>query len=174
MKLLRKITAIFDRIIDLAAILGAILIVFAMLAVNADIAWTFFRGGGIIWVYEIGTFCLLYITFLGTAWVLKKEGHVKMDFVFNRLKPRDQARLNVITSVFGIIISLVLVWWGVKVTCEHFQNGYYIRSIINYPTGVLLAIIPFGSFLLFIQFLRRTYGYIKKLAATPHKNQMNQ
>ena len=171
MKLLKKITAISDRIIELAALLAAILIVSTMLAINADVVWMHLLGGSIIWVLEIATFCLLYITFLGAAWLLKREGHVKMDLVLNRLKPRAQATLNVITSIFGIIICLVLVWWGVKVTLEHFQEGYYIRSLINYPTWVLIAIIPVGSFLFFIQFLRRTYGYMREWAARPDKNQ---
>lgn len=174
MKLLKKITAISDRIIELAALLAAILIVLTMLAINADVVWMHLLGGSIIWVLEIATFCLLYITFLGAAWLLKREGHVKMDLVLTRLKPRAQATLNVITSIFGIIICLVLVWWGVKVTWEHFQEGYYIRSLINYPTWVLIAIIPVGSFLFFIQFLRRTYGYMRKWAAIPDKNQGRQ
>lgn len=174
MKLLTKITATLDRIIELAALLAAILIVLTMLAINADVVWMHLFGGSIIWVLEIATFCLLYITFLGAAWLLKREGHVKMDLVLARLKPRAQVTLNVITSIFGIIICLVLVWWGVKVTWEHFQEAYYIRSLINYPTWPLIAIIPVGSFLFFIQFLRRTYGYMREWAATLDKNQGRQ
>ena len=170
---MKLLTKVFDRIIDISAIAAAVLIVFTMLAVDVDIVWTFFFRGSILWVFEIATFCLLYITFLGTAWLLKIEGHVKVDIVFSKLKPRAQAIANIVTSVFGIIISLILFWWGIKVSCEHFQHGYYIRSMVNYPTGVLLSIIPFGSFLLFIQFLRTTYGSIRKLTEAPDKDQIS-
>ena len=171
---LKKGTNIIDCLIDLLAWLGGILIILTMFGVCIDVVLRYFFSRPIFWMVEVTAYSLLYITFLGAAWLLKREGHVKMDLVLTRLKPRAQATLNVITSIFGIIICLVLVWWGVKVTWEHFQEGYYIRSLINYPTWILIAIIPVGSFLFFIQFLRRTYGYMREWAAKPDKNQGRQ
>ncbi len=171
MKVLTKVTAISDRIIGLFALFAALLIIFMMLAINFQVVMRFVVGKGLLWILEVGTYGLLYIAFLGSAWLLKSEGHVKMDMVLSRLKPRPQAALNVITSILGIIISLVLIWWGVSVTWEHFQCGYYLKSVLWPPTWPLLAVIPVGSFLLFIQFLRRTYGYVREWGTTPDKDQ---
>ena len=169
-KVLAKSNAIYNRIVGLSALVAALLIVVIMLEVNTQVGMRFFGGRGLLWLLEGAAYSLLYIAFLGSAWLLKGEGHVKMDLVLTRLKPRTQATLNVITSTLGIIVSLVLIRWGVSVTWEHYQSGYYIWSLIKPPSWPLIAVIPFGSFLLFIQFSRNTYGYARELWTTPGKD----
>ena len=116
-------------------------------------------------------YSLLYMTFLGTAWVLKREGHVRMDLVLNRLNPTSQALANVLSSIAGAIICLVITAYGVKVCWDLYQSGQYFAAFLKPPKFIILAIVPVGCFLLFIQFLRRTYGYSKDLRALPSKGQ---
>jgi TRAP-type C4-dicarboxylate transport system permease small subunit len=105
------------------------------------------------------------------AWVLKIEGHVKIDLVVNRLKPRNQCLVNTITSILGAITCLVLVWYGTKLSWEFFERGTITNTILELPSAPLFAIIPIGSFLLFIQFLRRSYGYLKSWKASSNKEE---
>ena len=160
MKLVRGVTAIFDYIVSLCGTLVVVLLIFMMLAVSTEVVMRYFLNRPPIWVIEVTEYALLYITFLGAAWLLKREGHVKMDLVLNRLNPRTQTLVNIVTSVFGAIICLVLTWYGVKVTWDHFQLGSFLSTILRPPSFLIVAIIPVGSFLLFIQFLRRTYQYL--------------
>ena len=102
------------------------------------------------------------IVFLGTAWVLRKEGHVKMELLLNRLKPRAQATANIVASFIGMAISLALIWYGTLVTIDHFQRSMRFPTVLETPITPILAVIPVGSFLLFIQFLRRTYSYAER------------
>ncbi len=162
MKLLMKVTAIFDRTIGLLALLAAIIYISIMLLVLTQIGLRYFMGLGISWVLEITEYGLLFMTFLGAAWLLKREGHVKMDIVLTRLKPRTQSLVNIITSILGAITMLPVVWYGVKVTWHSFQMGYQIESLLLPPEWPILAIIPVGSFLLFMQFLRRAWEYLKR------------
>jgi hypothetical protein len=59
---------------------------------------------------------------------------------------------------------LIIVWYGTIETWDNFQRGVRIPSILEFPKAPLLAIIPFGSFFLMLQFLRNAFGYINKLA----------
>jgi TRAP-type C4-dicarboxylate transport system permease small subunit len=169
MKLLAKATAIFDGTINLLADLASVLIILMMLGISTDVAMRYFFVRPISWMVEIAEHSLLFVTFLGAAWVLKGEGHVKMDIVLNRLKPGTQALLNMITSILGAIICLFLVWYGAQVTWEYFQIGYVIFAVLSIPSAYIIIIIPVGSFLLFIQFLRRSYGYLKSWRASLDK-----
>ncbi len=63
MKLITKITAIFDRTIEAMVILAGILLAFAVLSVSVAVATRYFLGYPIGWVIEISTYILLYITF---------------------------------------------------------------------------------------------------------------
>ncbi|GAH24314.1 unnamed protein product, partial [marine sediment metagenome] len=55
------------------------------------------------WVLEISEVSLLFITFMGAAWLLRREGHVSLDLLVPRLKPKTQTIINVTTSIVGAI-----------------------------------------------------------------------
>ncbi len=172
MKQLTKITAIFDRTLALLAILAGVVIIFIMLSVLTEIVMRDFLNRPQTWVVELSEYALLWITFLGTAWLLKREGHVKMDMVLNRLNPGRQVVLNIITSVIGLIICLVTTWYGVQMTWSHFQRGIFEpTTVLDLPKAPIMVIIPIGFFLLSIQFLRRTYGYVGRWRASRDKEQ---
>ncbi len=160
MKILKKFTSIIDNTNYLLAILAGLLIIFLMLTVTYEVVVRYFLGQSLIWTVEITGYILLYVTFLSAAWLLGREEHVKMDLVLNRLSPKAQAILNTITSVIGAIICLIIVWFGIKVTWQFYQLGYLATSELRPPQFLIILIIPVGSFLLFIQFLRRSYGYL--------------
>ncbi len=160
MKLITRATSIFDRTIGLLSLFAGILIIYMMLSVTAEVATRYFLGGMMGWVIEVSEYSLLFITFLATAWVLKREGHVRMDLVLRQLNPRAQTLLNIVTSIIGAVICLIIFWYGVQVTWNSYQIGYTMAKPLRPPQFLILFIIPVGSFLLFIQFLRRTYGYL--------------
>ena len=122
-----------------------------------------------VWVVETAEYSLLYMTFLGTAWVLKREGHVKMDLVLNRLKPGIQAILNIITSISGAVITLVVAWYGIQTTWDNFVDGSYELTPMEFPTALIMVIVPIGSFMLFIQFVRRAHGYFRSWRGLRYK-----
>ena len=118
MKLLAKVSTIFDRTVSYLAFVAAVLIIFAMLSVGAEIVMRYFLNRPMIWVMEVTEITLLLITFLGTAWLLRREGHVKVDIVLSHLNPRAQALLGIISSIIGIIVCMVLVWNGTLVSYD--------------------------------------------------------
>ncbi|MBA7707404.1 hypothetical protein ES703_116276 [subsurface metagenome] len=169
MKLVRKLTINFDRTINAMTFLAGILLIFMMLSVSVAVASRYFLGCPIGWVLESSQYILLYITFLVAAWVLRGEGHVKMDIILNRLNPRAQSLINTITSAISVIVCFILTWFGVKVTWHFYQVGYFTTTLLELPKFIFIAVIAAGSFLLFIQFVRRTYGYLRSWRISPDK-----
>ena len=161
MKFLMKASIIFDRIIDLTVILAAILLIFVTLSVGAEVVLRYLLGRPTVWVVEIAGYTLLYITFLVVAWVQRREGHVKTDLVLNRLNPMVQSVVNVITSLICTIVCFILTWYGAKTAWYFFQAGYPTPTPLRIPKFIIVAIIFVGSLLLFIQFLRTTYGSLE-------------
>jgi len=159
-KLLTKSAAVFDYIIGSLTYLAAAILTFIMLAVCWDVIARAVVGQPLKWVLEFSEYSLLYITFLCTAWVLKNERHVIVDIGLNQLNPRTRALFNVATSILGAIICLLLTWYGWDVAWEHLVKGFYQPTVIKPPDFPIFVIIPIGSFLLFIQFLRRTSKYL--------------
>jgi TRAP-type C4-dicarboxylate transport system permease small subunit len=157
MKLRATLDRVFDFILDFLAFLAGILVVFLMLSVVLEVVLRYFFGSPTSWVVEIAGYILLFVPFMVGAWVLKRESHVRMDLLLNRLSPRTRALLNAITATIGVIVCLILTIFGIK-TALYFR-GYQTPTILMLPKSLIISIIFVGCFLLFIQFIRRAHGH---------------
>jgi len=171
MKLLRKFDLIFDRSVLFLALVGIAILIFMMVGITVDIILRYFFSCPIHWMLQVSAYCLLGMTLLCSAWVLKEEGHVKIDIVLNRLNPRTRSLLNTITSILSAIVFLIIAFYGAKVTLYHFQIGWFDVTLLRPPKWPIFACIPVGSLFLSIQFLRRSYGYLRSWRASPDKEQ---
>jgi TRAP-type C4-dicarboxylate transport system permease small subunit len=162
MKFLNILAVVYDRILGYMALIAAVLLTFTMLSVSTDVVMRYVFDRPMLWVVEITEYILLWIPFLGAAWLLKQDGHVKVDILLSRLNPRIQALLSTITAIIGLIICLVLVWYGVKVTWNYFIEGRYVYSPLSIPTAYVMGIVPLGCLMLIIQFVRRSYNLVKE------------
>lgn len=143
----------------MAFLAGAIL-VFIMLFVCLEVICRDFFNYPIVGVTQITECLLLYITFLGTAWLLREEGHVKVDILIDRLQPKTVAFLGIIGSVIGIIVSVVLTFFGFSLTWYFYHKGLYTPTVLELPLSWIIIIIPIGSLMLIVQFIRRTCHFI--------------
>ena len=158
---MKKITNIFDRTNGVLAVFGSILIIFVMLLIVAQIIMRRFLGQSIFWAIDISEFSLIYIPFLGAAWLLRKDGHVMIEVVVTHFKPRTQAMIHFINSIIGSAACAIITWYGIVVTLDFYQLSYTMDSRLAPLMWPLTIIIPIGSLLLTIQFVRRTNRYWK-------------
>ena len=165
MKLTRKLSAFFDRTIVILGVIGAVILICTMLAINYEVIMRYFLGQPNAWMLEVNEYALCYLTFLGAAWVLRDGKHIKMDLVLSRLNPRTQAWINTITSAIFAITCLLITWYGVKITLYAYEHNLYYHSWLMPPKFIIIGIVPLGSFLVSIQFLRIIYGNLRRLTA---------
>jgi len=171
MKLLSKLGTVVDRAVNIFALIAGIILVGVIVSVCLEVFLRYFLNRPTLWVVEVSEICLVYITFLCAAWVLKREGHVKMEVVVDRLRLRVQAFLSIVSSIIGLGICSILVWYGGRVTWEAWVSGDYRYTNLGTPNYIVLLIIPIGSFLFLIQFIRRTYKYFGEFKTPPEQKQ---
>jgi C4-dicarboxylate transporter, DctQ subunit len=157
------IVHVFDKLIDWFGHGAELIMVFILALIAIEVVVRFFMGNSIIWAIEVTEYCLLWMTFLAAAWVLKKEGHVMVDLVPNALTPRARTALLFTLSILGTVICLVYAYFGTWVTIDQFQKERLLSTIIRPPAWILFIIIPAGNILLTVQFIRRTTGLGKKM-----------
>jgi TRAP-type C4-dicarboxylate transport system permease small subunit len=158
MNFLGKAGRILDRIMEIFSFIAGLFLAFILLSVCLEVFMRYFLNRPLQWVVELTEYALLYITFLGTAWLLKKGGHINVDIFLSLLSSRTRTGLQFFSSLIGIIVSFCLVWYGFLVSWEHYQDGIYNITLLEFPKAPLLAIIPIGSLILLAQFIRRAYG----------------
>ena len=159
--LLNKLISLLNNITSGMAALGGVILVFCMLIVTAEVAMRSIFNVSQAWLMQIIEYSLLYITFLGVAWVMRKEGHVKMDLLLNRLKIRPREIIISITSVLSAVTFLIIAWYGAQVTWDFFLRGYFDYKVIDVPKAYIIVVIPLGSFVLAIELVRRAKQHMQ-------------
>lgn len=157
-----KAGRIFDKILLAGISISCAIILFQTLVVNGDVFMRYVFSDPIVWGEELSEYGLLYLTFLGAAWVLKKGGHLRMDMLFNRFRPKAQIMVDIFLNLVGAGIAGLFVWYGVTTSLEYYQRGIASVTSIQIPLAPVLMVIPVGSLLYLIQSLRMSYnGFIK-------------
>jgi C4-dicarboxylate transporter, DctQ subunit len=159
------IVKVFDKLLDDLSYLAAFVLGFMALAVTLEIITRYFFNDPWLWTIEITQYCQVWITFLCAAWILRKEGHVIVDFLPNMLNASSRTLLYTVLSFVGIIVCLIYAWYGIQVTADLFQKGRQMSTILMPPSFILYLIIPIGNILLTAQFIRRTVGLVNKYKA---------
>jgi C4-dicarboxylate transporter DctQ subunit len=157
-----KFWAVFDRLNIILAGISGFIVVFMMFVVSADVSLRYFFNEPLIWAPEITEVLLLYVAFLGAAWLLKEDGHVRVDIILVRVNPRVKAALYLISGIVGILVCAILIWQGILISIQYTVEHISDPTILQLPKGHLLTIIPVGSLLLLIQFTRNTFTYWHK------------
>jgi len=144
-----------DMVIVCSTWFSGILMIFALISVCIDVVLRYFFNSPTGWVLQISEYILLYIPFLSAAYVLKEDGHIKVDILLGFLSPKTQALFDVVTSALGAGVLLVLTYYGTIVSC-----AFYIRKVITLkylkiPEFLVVMAIPIGCLMFALQFIRR-------------------
>jgi TRAP-type C4-dicarboxylate transport system permease small subunit len=143
------------RIENLLAALGIAGLLFIIAAVCAEILLRTFFARPQVWVIEFSEYALLYITFLGTSWLLRNDGHVRVDLLTDRLNGEWKRRLALASAAIGLAVALMLTVFGTAITLDQMRRGVYKPTILEFPTWLVLLVIPLGSAVLSLRFLQR-------------------
>ena len=153
---MRVFGRVVDQVEEVFFHLAIVMVVFMVVSVAVEVVLRYFFLKPIKWELEINEYLLVQITFLSSAWVLRREGHVVVDLVTSRVNTRTNALLYFISSSIGAVLCLVLAVFGAMTTLENFQKGTLVYwTNVNMPQYAVNAVIPLGCLLLSLQFVRR-------------------
>lgn len=152
---------ILDRIVDLGALLASIVLLVMMLATVIKVALRTFFNHGLLGIDQVSGTMMVYLTFLGAAWVLRRDGHVSVDIITSNLPAGAQRVVLVASSLIGAAVCFVLTWFATKAVLLSLSRGIVVAAELEIPRAVNLWVIPLGCFLLGLEFLRRTLRFYR-------------
>lgn len=159
--MLKKINNALDWIIDFMAIVGRVLLITITTLVLIDVLSLNFFNYSFSWIFELNEYFLLFITFLGTTFVLKRDEHIKMDLVLNLLSNKIKRIMESINAFVGMVFSLIMTITGFLLTIKLFEQNIVTEAVLNIPRYLIIVIIPIGFTFLTIQFFRRFIMLLK-------------
>jgi len=110
------------------------------------------------------TFKYNSFTFLGAAWLLREEGHIRIDTVISRFYPPRRRKVEIIDDILGFVVSIVIFWFGTLHTIDLYQREIMEVKGVIVPKFPFFLIIPLGGLTLSIQFVR---NFLKKIRSKP-------
>jgi TRAP-type C4-dicarboxylate transport system permease small subunit len=146
--LFRRLNAPFSFV---AAALTALM----MLTVVYDVIARLVFRAPTLWVIDVNEYMLVYLTFVPAAWILLKDGHVKVELVVDRLGPGPRRILSLFGDLMGLLYCVVLTWQSWLVAWDAFRGGYQFSTALSMPQFPVFVIIPIGSAWLGLAFLLR-------------------
>ena len=160
MKVKERFWAIFDRTITAMMVMSAALIVLDALAVTIDVLSRKFFGITYVYLFEMTEFTLLWMTFLGTAWIMKNNNHIRVDLVVNRLNPRHGAIVIAVASILSVLILILMTGYSAWLTWHDYQTHFTLSTLLKPVKWPVEIIIPIGFLMLLIQLIRNTYNHL--------------
>jgi TRAP-type C4-dicarboxylate transport system permease small subunit len=154
-----KPDCLLEMVNDVMAGVGSLMVIFMMLAISYSVLSRYLLNRPIAWIVEVSSYLMLYITFLGAAWLLRRDGHVAIDLFTNRLSSKHVALCKSATSIAGALVGFILTWKGTLVTLDYFTRDVVTMGILNTPQFLLVAIIPVGGFMLLVEFVLRIFHF---------------
>ena len=154
---------VLDKILAVLAVLSGLLLLFITFAIFYTIFARFLNIPGPVWAVQFTEYALLWMTLLGTAWVLKQQRHVSVDLLTSRLSAQTKVYFNLAHGVMGIVVSGILCWYSTVVTWGQFQRGVMDIQVLDMPKYLILIIIPIGFLFLVAQFLRNFLTDLKRV-----------
>lgn len=122
----RRLNRIWGRVLS---------IVFLLMAANVffDVVMRYAFHNSSVAMQELEWHLFSIVILYGVSVSLIDEAHVRVDFLYDRLRPRTKALINIIGTVFFLLPLALLVFYG---SFNFVIDSYQIKEISENPGGL--------------------------------------
>lgn len=152
-KVWRKVQWVIEGSSSITGGIAALCIVAAALVVTEGIITRKVFGLSAIWQIEASVFLLILATFVGAAFVQKREHHLNVDLVLVKLSPKTREVTLIVVSIIACILSGIIAFFAWPMWWEAVIRNDHSYSLWGPPLWIPYFFIPFGMSLLFFQYI---------------------
>ena len=109
----------------------------------------------LVWINEVTEYALPVATLAAAPWLMWRNQHVRLDLLGVLLSPEGQKRLDRASALLGLVVSGVLVWYGVLTVLDSRAAGSLVLKALVFPEWWLYVPFPIGFALLALECGRR-------------------
>ena len=144
--LLQKAEAVINRFSEALGIFTALLFILLLCNVFYDVIMRYIFNDVSIGMQEMEWHLYAAIFLLGIPYTLYKDGHVRVDIIYDNLTPHKQAWIDLLGTLFLLIPFTILVTrYGIDFTIESFKLGEGSGDPGGLPfRWIIKGVIPFA------------------------------
>ncbi len=146
------------------AIIVALMATMSLL-IGAQIFMRYVMGASLSWSEELARYLFIWATYLGVAYGVKKDAHIRVSMATDMLPPRAQILVRILTHlIFGAFAAYVMYqgWFMVEKTFRFGQKS----ASLGIPMG-LVYLAPLSGFgLVVLRLIQAIFLDLKRLRGT--------
>ena len=150
-----KASAVIDYICDVGGFIGALCILCAGLAITYEVICRYIFHNPTEWSNEMTSYFTVGSVFLVMAYVMKQEGHVRVDILIKRFKPKVRFISAIFIYCITLTFSIMLFCTGVQLVAYSISVNAINPTPLRTPIFIPQLLIPIGGFLLSLQCIKK-------------------
>ncbi len=159
----RKLKTLLDIIERLEMLASKALLVTMIAVVGAQVFFRYVLDRPLTWPEELCGFLLIWLTFLVADILVKRKGHVTVEFFFGKLS--DRARL-IISFLINLYIMAFLVFLVVSsIRIETLQIHHVVGAAMRIPKAYYTMAATWASASMLLSFVYEQWGIIRTFVA---------
>lgn len=133
--------------------LSATILIGMMLLTSADVFLRYVFDSPIIGALEFSEMLMIGVVYLAIAYVQQKKGHVKVDFLVDKLSERERLSLELGLLVLALAVIGLLAFQSTVTTIESWRIWDVAPGIVHFPYTPFRAIIAIGTWMLVMRLI---------------------
>lgn len=151
-----------ERISNLFMYFGASMLLIMMFLGVADVIGRYLFNSPIIGTIETFEILLPIIALCGLAYVQKEKGHIKVDLLYARFRPRLQSIIGLGITIWSMALFTLIAWRGTLIAISYWKQNRYISNI-HMPIYIVQLLVPVGAALFCLVFIVDMIRFITDL-----------
>lgn len=163
MKLTYYLDIFSKYLFRISAVSGQVLILGMALLITVDVLGRATLGKSTLVATEISGYALVALVFLGLAYTLRMERHIKIELVTRRLSPRKQQQLEIAVLILSLVFIAWFTWATMGPVVLNYIQHHTSITYLHTPYWIPYLFVPVGAGMLAIGLLIEIIGKLKKL-----------
>ena len=123
----------FDAVLVASAVVAGAIFAAITLAVPVDSLARSLFAKSLFGITDMVEFGLMTAVLLAAPWALSTGSHVMVDLIVSATTDRTKQALQRLTSLIGLVVSLIILWYATEALASAFTSGRMVRRVLVYP-----------------------------------------
>lgn len=144
--------------------IGCVVMLAIMFLGFGDVVGRYLFSRPIIGVWEINGLMMVILICISWGYVQREKSHLKMDFLFNKYRPRAKAIMGLIASGITLVCFGIIAWQSTLIAITNWKSQALVSTILIKQAPFEL-VVPFGSLLFCIEIIRDILSNVSQMKA---------
>jgi TRAP-type C4-dicarboxylate transport system permease small subunit len=130
--------------------LSSIIVVILTVFIGIEVVSRYLVGRSYGFLEEFSCWMMVWFSFLSAGVLLRRNHHIRIDLLEDRLNARGKAILAILSSITSLIAGVWFAWAGILTCVKAYQNQELPMSSLGIPLYLVRLALPIGMVCLVI------------------------